>query len=456
MFPIAKNYIQNSKAAIEQVFFSKKFFSLWWGYAGVFCLNILAFPLLTRIYPPQAFGELALFSNTIIVLSSVGAANLEKAIILAKSRLRAINLGYMAVGVLAAFSIITGVSLFFLFKPLSKSLGITSELSFYWLLLPLVVFSAGIYQIASAALLRKEAFQELSLNRLLLRTSTLSIQAGLVLILGSRFGLIIGFIAGFMLIFLICFYRFLNLKHSYHLSVAYCKQSWQRFSDIPCYSFPQSLFLHISSKTPFLMVAYFFSVEEVGYFSVAYGILSLPEALIAAALGDIFFQKASSSNGLNSIKILLSQYWIGLLLLGCIPFGILFLNGESIVIIIMGETWRTTGKMISVMAPMFLFTFISTPTSSTLTVLRRQKWSLVFGIISFLVRPLVFYSGYMAGDIIFAIALWGLYEITQLIIYNGMIYYMVSPNDSADLKKKPLKNLLKKYNRIISKFALVE
>lgn len=432
MYAYAKVWIRQSRSLVNQLVLSRTYFSLFWGYAGMFCLNSLAYPLLTRVYGPQAFGELSVYTNAVLFLSGIGALSLEKAIVLAKSRLRAVNLLYLAGGVLAVTSILSGLMFLLLYEPLCKLLEISGNLRYYWFLLPIIVFAAGTYQIASAGLLRKAAFQELSLIRFLLRAITLAVQLGLVLVLGARFGLIAGFITGFVLLFLLFLFRYPHLIKSFRLSIAYSKQSWQRFSDFPRYSFPQSLFYHISSRIPFIMAAVLFSMQEVGYFSVAYGLLSLPEALVAAALGDMFFQKISAADNCLTIKKILRQYWTGLFLLGIIPFGILLFYGESMVVSFMGETWRTTGKMLSIMAPMFLFTFISTPVSSTLTVIRRQKKELAFGIASLLARPSIFFAGYVVGDIIFALALWAVYEVTQLTIFNLMVYRMVSKDAGTE------------------------
>jgi lipopolysaccharide exporter len=435
MYTQAKLWIRHSRSQVNQLLLSRTYFSLFWGYAGMFCLNMLAYPLLTRIYEPQAFGELAVYRNTVLILSGVGALSLEKAIVLAKSRARALNLVYVSVGVLAVFSLFSGLIFLLFYEPLAALLEISGPLRYFWFLLPFVIFSAGIYQIAFAGLLRKAAFQELSLFRFLLRALTLAFQAGLLVFLGARYGLIIGFMSGFLLLFLILFFRYAHLMQSFRLSLGYCKQSWQRFSDIPRYSFPQSLFYHISSRIPFFMAAALFSLSDVGYFSVAYGLLSLPEALIAAAIADMFFQKISSAESQIGIKKILLQYWSGLLFIGIIPFGILFCYGEGMAVFLMGEGWRSTGKMLSMMAPMFLFTFISTPTSSTLTVIRRQKWELVYGMASFIIRPLSFYVGYLMGEIMLAMALWGGYEMIQLTVYNLMVYRMLCKGADFEVVK---------------------
>lgn len=425
MYTQAKVWIKQSRSQVNQLLLSRTYFSLFWGYAGMFCLNMLAYPLLTRLYDPQAFGELAVYSNAVLVLSGIGALSLEKAIVLAKSRARAVNLMYVSVGVLTVSSIIYGLIFFLLYEPLCVLLEINGPLRYYWYLLPIIVFAAGVYQIASAGLLRKAAFQELSLIRFLLRAFTLAVQIALVVFFGARYGLIAGFIAGFSLISLAFVSRYPHLIQSFRYHLEYSRQSWQRFSDIPRYSFPQILLNRVSSKIPFLMTAVLFSMADLGYFSVAYGLLSLPEALIAAALGDMFFQKISSVGNKLAIKKILQQYWIGLVVMGILPFGILFLYGESLAVFLMGETWSTTGKMLSLMAPMFLFTFISTTTSSTLTVIRRQKWELFYGIASFFVRPLIFYAAYVWGDMMMAIAVWVAYEMMQLTVYNIMVYRML-------------------------------
>lgn len=428
MVSLAKFWFQKSRIAIHQVVLSKKLFSLWWGYALVLLLNVMAYPLLTSWYGPEQFGELAIYSNTVLVLAGVGALCFDKAIVVAKSKARATNLLYLSCFILLLSCVFAGGLLWAFNDTISRLLQLSTGLQIWWGLLPFIFLAAGAFQIGSAWLLRQGAFQELSRFRLLQRAGTLAVQLLLVIFLGARYGLIIGFIAGFLLVFAALLIRFLQSGLHFRPSFSFAKQSWQRFSDFPSYLFPQTFLDRFSSRLPFLLLPALFGMEAAGYFSVAYALLSLPEALLSTAVGEVFFQKISSASH-KEIKKQLESYCLVLFLIGIVPFALLFFFGESILVALLGVEWQTTGSLLSLMAPMFLFTFIGTPISKTLMVMRKQQYNFYFGLASLLIRPALLYLGFILGSVFQAIALWVIFEIVQILVYLLLVYHFTHQND---------------------------
>ena len=71
---------------------------------------------------------------------------------------------------------------------------------------------------------------------------------------------------------------------------------------------------------------------------------------------------------------------------------------------------------------MILFMFISSPTSSTYLVLGKQKISVLFGIATFIYRPLAIYIGYLNHDLFTGLKILVILEILEVFIYNAVIF----------------------------------
>jgi O-antigen/teichoic acid export membrane protein len=142
-------------------------------------------------------------------------------------------------------------------------------------------------------------------------------------------------------------------------------------------------------------------------------------ALIGAAIGQIFLQKFSTTwPDARAAKTLLYQTWLILAAIGFIPFILVLFYGEEIFIFILGENWAEAGRMASVIAPMLYAILISSPTSGTYLVLGLQKYTLFFGVLVFIYRPICLWIGLFNNNIIFGLILLTLIEIIQLVLYQ--------------------------------------
>src|SRR5579859_7537402 len=122
------------------------------GAAGGQAVSLLLSPLLTRLYSPQEFGTLSVFSAIIAILSVVAALRYELALPLAKSDEDAVNLMAVCLCVLAGTTLVLSAIALFMPASTMASLwpipGDEGPLRIYRLLLVVGYFCLGGYFVA--------------------------------------------------------------------------------------------------------------------------------------------------------------------------------------------------------------------------------------------------------------------------------------------------------------------
>ncbi len=107
-------------------------------------ITILASPLLTRLYGPEAFGFLALFTSITSIIGVIACMRYELAIMLPKTDEEAVNLLGLCLLCVAVVSGLTVPALYFGGDVLLSLLR-APGLGPYLIPVPLVVFISGVY-----------------------------------------------------------------------------------------------------------------------------------------------------------------------------------------------------------------------------------------------------------------------------------------------------------------------
>ncbi len=88
-------------------------------------------------------------------------------------------------------------------------------------------------------------------------------------------------------------------------------------------------------------------------------------AFIGSSVAQPFYQEFTDIvNSGGKAKKLLTQTWLHLFLVGFFPLFIIFLYGEILFGLIFGNEWVFALKIASILSPLILLNFISSPTST--------------------------------------------------------------------------------------------
>ncbi len=386
-------------------------------------LITLAFSLLiTRIYTPEEFGVFSLFHSLVVIISLIGTGAYEFSIVLPKKDETAMNLFRVGFLFTLLFSTLCYLIVFMLNEWISETFLISIP---FLIILPVAILFHGLMNIYTYWFIRKEYFLMFSYSKIIQSGSTGVVQVAIGFWGITGIGLLIGYIAGRIFSVLSMVLQkttdFKNFVSNWDKKRI--KNAAQSYADHPKYVLLSNLLSTSAIELPVLLITALFGNEELGYYGLAFKVLMGPVSLVSVSVGHVYFQKFSDrKNKSKPISQLLLKIWAYLIGIAVIPFSIIFLIGETAFTWLFGEQWLISGTIASIMAPMLLLTFVTTPTSKSMLVLDKQKWMPIFSSISLVVRFSALMTGYIYFDFITAIWLLVIGQIVVYLIHSFFIW----------------------------------
>ena len=387
-------------------------------------IPVVLSPVISRLFNSEDFAVFGLFFSIAGVISGIAAGTYEFAIVLPKKDADAKNLLVLSVLILF-FTVILSFLLFILFKTHIAALLNNTHITKWLLLVPLSVFFITFNSIIGFWFNRKKDYGVISMNKIIRNGTTAFGNILLGFIKLFKGGLIVGQVIGDFVSTLVLSNRLLQNKIlSTEITKANITKVASGYKKFPIFTLPNTLLSTFSYQLPILLISAWFTPSITGSYFFSSRILAIPVALIGAAISQVFYQKFAEiiNERIHDAKKFLIKIWAILFAIGIIPFGLLFFFGKVLFGFFFGPEWITAGEISALLAPMILFMFISSPTSSTYLVLGKQNVNVFFGIATFIYRPLAIYIGYLNHDLFLGLKILVIVEIVEVILYNLVIF----------------------------------
>ena len=359
-------------------------------------VTMLFSPIITRIYGPEIYGVFGVYISLVTIFLPIVALTYPIATVLPKSEEEAKRLVRLSVLLTTLLSLGMLIIILFFGNALTSLLNV-QVLAPYLLLIPLMMFFEGFFQIMNQWLIRTKQFQVKARMAVVQSLTVNSSHAVLGIIYPySSTLIIVGTLGkGFYALLLVwgsgIKIRFKSFFKSMKSSgnIQELKEVANKYSDFPKYRSPQ-VFIHgLSEGLPILMLTTFFGPAAAGFYAIGNRVLATPTSLIGNAIGDVFYPRIveGAHKGERITKLLLKANLL-LALIGVIPFGTIILFGPWIFSLIFGEAWHTAGIYASWLSLWSYFILISRPTIKTLQVIGEQKFHLYFTIMTIILRTI--------------------------------------------------------------------
>ena len=354
---------------------------------------VLAAPVLSRLYDPEAFGLLSVYAAVLSVLLAVASLRFDLAIPIAADPREAFDLLVLSVllglGTSAALALVV-----LLWGPqLAAAMGAAPITPYLWLL-PVALFIAGCAQALGSWAVYHRLYPALGRMRATQGVVQATGQVVLGLLQAGPFGLILGDIAG----------RVAGVEHLLSRALTTLRATELSFRDLvrrarERWGFARvmtaaSLLSALSLQVPFLLIPPLFDLASAGQYFLAYRVLILPASLVGAAVSQVFFGEASfRRDDVKRLEDLARNAAASLFAFSIPTYTIVIVGGPTLIEAVFGGQWALAGLYAQIMAPSLIIWSVASPISSLLLVGRREVESLAFTAVSLALEAGAFLIG---------------------------------------------------------------
>lgn len=404
--------------------FTKNIFVLISGTGIAQAIPIAISPILTRLYSPKDFGLLGLYISICSMLGIMGSLRYDAAIIQADNDQEAKQLVIVSFISTFLFSVLLLLIVLFFNESLALLLN-NLEIRNWLFSVPLTVFLVSAFYITSFWLNKKKRFLDMSINRVINKStdSALSLLLGIIGVL--RQGLLLGYIIGQFVMISLLFKKI--RKDNFVFNKKRARLVIRKYIAYPKYYLPSTILSEISSNVFLILMSIFYGGIITGFYSLVFRVTYLPLGLIGNSIGEVYRQKANEyylEHG--NCKALFFKTFKTLFIIGLLPLVVLFFFGEYLFVFVFGEEWKIAGEIAKYFSFLIFFQFISTPLSFTIFLNKSQKQEMilqllrtVFTILSVVIGH--YYNDYMLAIIIMVVVYCIYYIFNSLLQYRAAI-----------------------------------
>lgn len=381
-------------------------------------IAILASPLLTRLYGPEAFGFLALFTSITSIIGVIACMRYEMAIMLPKTDEEAANLLGLCLLCVAVVSGLTVPALYFggdALLSLLKAPGLAP----YLILVPVFVFISGVFLALNYWNSRTKHFGRLSVARITSSLATTGTQLGAGFAGYATGGSLIGAnLVGVSVSTGVLGGQIWRDDHRLlcgSISWRGMVDGLKRYKKFPLIDSSSALMNTASWQLPAFLLAAFFSPVVVGFYALGFRMLQFPMSLIGSSIAQVFFQRASEARSDGTLPFLVENVFRLVVMIGIFPILAVTIIGPELFAVIFGDVWAEAGLYAQVLSIWAFVWFISSPLSTIWIVLEKQAFGIRVTTLNFLTRIISLVLGGITGSPVVALLL---FAFSGILIYG--------------------------------------
>ena len=336
---------------------------------------LAASPVLTRLYTPEEFGVLGIYTAIVSVVAIMASLKYEQAIPVTA---RGDQHQLFALSLMLVFAVsISAFAVCLLFRPLLESY-VTNAATRFVYLLPVGVFVAGLYQLLSAWAIRERAYGVLGETKVTQSLGMVLIQGVGGWLGGGSTGLILGDIVG----------RGGGVGRLGKLM----KSDWSkvrrfrfselsdlamRYLDYPRYIGSATILNSASLYVPYFALQHIYGSRSVGLFLMVQRFVTAPSSILGKSIASVFYGDASEiyRTGGN-ISFVITKGCRYLLMISVPVFGILALISPWLFSSLLGREWIDAGYMARILVPAYTINLVATPFFQTFNIVGKQHIAL--------------------------------------------------------------------------------
>jgi O-antigen/teichoic acid export membrane protein len=351
-------------------------------------INFLALLVSARLYSPENFNVLAVFSGLVGWAGALACLRYELAIPLPKSRRDALALLSLSLLVTAAFSTVTLAVVLTFPHYIAIDLFRQPELLPVLWLAPIAILGFSAFSALQMYFVREKRFARLASSKVAQASANTTSQIGLGLYGLAPAGLLIGFMANTItgaIILLASMGKgaIFYLTHPRPTAMLKLAKEHQR---LPKYSTAEVMVNGLANQLPIFVIAATTAGADAGFLMLAITAMQAPIGLFGAAIAQVYTSRMAGAARTGQLGNLTLSVFDALIYLGAGPLLFVGILAPQIFSIAFGDQWHRSGELVSWMTPWILAQFLAVPLSMAYYVTQRQALSLGLQVIGCAIR----------------------------------------------------------------------
>lgn len=381
------------------------------GTAFAHVITVLILPFVTRLYSPEDFSKLAVYSGLLGIFSVVACLRYEVAIPLPKDDKVAESLLIISIFSSITFSLILA-SVLLLFPSYIKQIignGYFSQIT--WIL-PLGVLAASLYSAFKFWSTRIKDFKSIAQTKIQQSTSSGVAQ----LLLGWLGYTSIGLLIGQLFYNSAGVFSLVRKKSRFQkLSFSQLKSTCKEYIHYPKYSVGEALFNTAGVHLPILIIAAVAAPKEAGYLLLASKIMIIPMVLIGASVSQVYYAHANEAKFEGRLTDFTYDTMRKLALIGTAPLLFIGILAPVIFPIAFGSEWERAGVLVAWMTPWFIIQFVVSPVSMALHISNNQRLAVILQFMGLVLKVSIVWLVFKVNS----------NYISEAYAVSGFLFYLV-------------------------------
>ena len=390
-------------------------------------IAVFTSPIITRLYSPDDFGVLAVYTAILGIVTAVSSLRYELAIPLPYSQGSAANVFALSLITLTGVSALSCLVVVFWGEQI-VTWSNTPQLGAYLWLLPLGIALGGAYQVFNYWALRRQAFGRLARTQVQRGGGMAITKIALGLAEFGTLGLIIGQVIGQCAGLGSLVYGALREDGKILKRIRFSRIRWaaRRYRQFPLYSTWSALANAAGTRLPLMLFASFFSPTVAGLYMLGYRVLHMPMELLGNSIGKVFHASAAEARRDNRLGDVTLQVFNVLVRIGIGPMVLLAVVAPELFSFVFGPDWCEAGVYVRWMVPWLTMVFITSPLSTIVSVIEKQALGLAFQLSLLILSSFAVIAGAFWGEPLTAIAL---YAMSGFLVKGVFLIWLMHYNN---------------------------
>lgn len=382
---------------------------------------------LGRLYSPVQFGEFEVIFKLSAVIIAIAGLRYELAIVVEENTTHAQEITRLTLLINAGISICLVLCVALFKNQIAGLLKLDNVNILY--VVPFIVWLSSSTETIIGWRNRNKEYATISTNRVVASSSSVvyKLSHPYLSITGWN-GLLAGHILG-QVISLVQISRKLPFR-LFKTTRQKLITVFKKYKSLALLSSPAALINILATSMPTFFITIYDSTEATGHFANAYKLTYLPLGMIAAALGQVFFERISrTKNNQEETAQMAHQLFNLMFAIAIIPIVILVVWGDNIAPFILGAQWTEAGEYIQITILFYFSMYLTTSFSSALVIYNKLNVQLVYNIIFLVGTFSALYFGYtVGGDTKHALAWFAVVGVVLRLIIINYFFYLFGKN----------------------------